>query len=124
MTAADSDVLIDALRGAEPSTSRVKGAIRDGVLATTAVTAFELLAGARGDRERAQVAALLGPLEILPLDAAAAAAAAGIHLDLVSSGRGIGMADCLIAGICLTRSIALLTRDIAHFERVPGLRLA
>ena len=124
MIAADSDVLIDALRGVDPSCSRVRDAIRDGVLLTTAVTAFELLAGAREEKERDRVEALLGPLEVLPLDANSAAAAAEIHRDLASRGQTIGMADSLIAGICRSRSVAVLTRNVAHFERVPGLRLA
>ncbi len=34
------------------------------------------------------------------------------------------MADYLIAGICLSRNAMLLTRNRAHFERIPGLHLA
>jgi predicted nucleic acid-binding protein len=34
------------------------------------------------------------------------------------------MADSLIAGIALSRSAILLTRNRRHFERVPDLALA
>lgn len=124
MIVADSDVLIDALRGHEPALSRVKRELADGVLATTAVTAFELLSGADSDRVRRSVEGLLAPLVILPLDEAAGRAAARVRLDLEAEGTPIGMADYLIAGICLTRSAPLLTRNRAHFARVPGLKLA
>ena len=41
MIVADSDVLIDALRGREPSASRVAQEIRKGTLATTSINSFE-----------------------------------------------------------------------------------
>ena len=40
------------------------------------------------------------------------------------TGAGIGPADCLIATACRHASVALLTRNREHFERVSGLRLA
>lgn len=46
MIIADSDVLIDALHGKEPSASRIAHEIRQGTLATTSITSFELLSGA------------------------------------------------------------------------------
>jgi len=42
MIVADTDVLIDALRGREPASSRVADALRDGTLATTAVNCFRV----------------------------------------------------------------------------------
>ena len=47
--------------------------------------------------------------------------AAETRRTLESTGTPIGMADYLIAGICLARSAILLTRNRAHFDRVPGL---
>jgi predicted nucleic acid-binding protein len=48
-------------------------------------------------------------------------AAAAARQDLEGKGEGIGMADYRIAGICLSRSAILLTRNRRHYERVPGL---
>lgn len=62
-------------------------------------------------------------LPVLPLDEAAADAAAGARMALEAAGRGIGMADYRIAGICLARSVSLLTRNHRHFGRVDGLML-
>jgi len=118
---ADSDILIDALRGRPSARARIAEALAAGTLATTAVTAFELRSGADSDRARAAIGLLLAPLEILPFDQAAAGAAARIRRELESNGQPIGMADYMIAGICLVRSAALLTRNRAHFGRVSGL---
>lgn len=123
MTVADSDVLIDALRGREPSASRIAKEIRAGALATTSITVFELFSGVRSGAEREKVAHLLLPLEIFPFDRPAGEAAAEIRRSLEADGAAIGMADYLIAGVCMSRSATLLTRNRSHFERVPGLRL-
>lgn len=124
MIVADSDVLIDALRGREPALGRVKQGLTEGALVTTSITAFELLSGADSDSVRRKVEGLLAPLAILPLDEAAGREAARIRRDLEADGTPIGMADYLIAGICLARHARLLTRNTAHFTRVSGLQLA
>ena len=123
MIVADSDVLIDALRGRDPVQSRIASEIRKGTLATTSVSVFELFSGAKDDIHRVKVERLLAALIILPLDEKAGFAAAEIRKALEAKGIGIGMADYLIAGVCLSRSIPLLTRNRDHFERVPGLIL-
>ena len=124
MMVADSDVLIDALRGRKVAMERIGFELRAGGLATTAITAFELRSGARTKKERDKVDVLLGALTILPFDASAADAAAEARRALEQRGEGIGMADYLIAGICLARSAVLLTRNRKHFERVAGLKVS
>lgn len=123
MIVADTDVLIDALRGREPARARIAEALAAGQLATTAVTAFELRSGADTDRTRAAIEQLLAPLEILPFDDAAAVRAGKLRRTLEAAGTPLGMADYLIAGICLTRSASLVTRNRSHFDRVDGLVL-
>lgn len=124
MIVADTDVLIDALRGREPVAGQVVRAIEAGNLATTVLSAFELLSGSREDTEREQVENLLGALVLLPLDREAAAIAAALRRERESRGAKIGLADYLIAGICLSRSSSLMTRHRRHFDQLPGLRLA
>lgn len=124
MIIADTDVLIDALRGRDPAADRVSHELGTGALATTAVTAFELRSGARREKERAAVEKLLSAMPILALDEDAAEQAAEVRRDLEADGAPIGMADYLIAGICLSRSAVLFTRNRGHFEHVVGLELA
>jgi tRNA(fMet)-specific endonuclease VapC len=121
MIVADSDVLIDYLRGKGPGADRVELELQNGTLATTAVTAFELWAGARTARQQRAVAQVLAALEVLPLDRLAAEAAGEVRRTLEAKGDGIGMADALIAGICLAHRTILLTRNRRHFSRVPDL---
>jgi predicted nucleic acid-binding protein len=123
MIVADSDVLIDALRGREPSSSRVLTGLADRSLTTTAVSAFELLSGGRSAEQIDAIEALLAALPILPFDERASQAAAACRRELEGKGSTIGMGDYLIAGICVSRAATLLTRNRKHFERIPGLLL-
>ena len=61
MIVADSDVLIDALRGHEPFRQRVTQEITARSLATTVISAFELLSGARTAREKERSSRSSGP---------------------------------------------------------------
>lgn len=123
MTLADTDVLVDFLAGHDPAADRIASEIERGGLVTTAVTRFELLAGAKTERQRSTVRNLLDAIPCLPLDDRGADRAAEVRRSLEDVGQGIGMADSLIAGIALLHRATLLTRNRRHFERVPGLSL-
>ena len=123
MMIADTDVLIDFLANRSPVADRIALELEHAALQTTAVTRFELLAGARMARQERMIAELLAALPTLPLDAAAADRAAAVRRSLEKKGQGIGMGDSLIAGIVLANQGILLTRNREHFERVPDLKL-
>jgi tRNA(fMet)-specific endonuclease VapC len=123
LTVADTDVLIDYLRGRNPAADRVAAELERNSLYTTVITRFELLGGARTARELDLVQTLLRVVPALPLDADAADHAARIRRDLEGRGEAIGMADSLIAGIVTTFRAALLTRGHCHFARVSDLDL-
>lgn len=97
-----------------------------GSLATTSVTAFELMNGARrlpeGARRRRLEVALLALLDgevvggrVLPVDRAAADAAAALSARRVRAGRPVGTSDTLIAGVALARRCGVATRNLRHF---------
>jgi len=121
---ADTDVLIDFLRGRGDAAKRIELELKTGRLCTTSVTAFELWVGAKSPREKTAVETLLNALSILPLDAEAAGIAGEIFRDLEAKGTTIGMADSLIAGICKSHKGMLITRNKKHFARIPNLKLA
>lgn len=123
MMIADTDVLIDYLEGDQPASKRIAGALDHGQLATTAITRFELLAGARTARQQTIVGQLLAALPCLPLEEQGADRAAEVRRALERQGLSIGMGDSLIAGIVLAHRGVLLTRNRRHFERVPSLAL-
>ncbi len=123
MIVADTDVLIDFLRGHGPAADRIAFEIEQG-LVTTTVTAFELWAGSTGSQRREEaVKTLLAALRVLPLDAMSARTAAQIKGYLQSMGRTMGMADALIAGTCVKHGAILLTRNHRHFEGIERLSL-
>lgn len=123
MTIADTDAPIDFLRGHEPVAHRIELELRHG-LATTAITAFELFAGAVGSAKREQaVETLLAALSLVSLNPQSVRLAAEIRQSLGEKGRTLGMADALIAGICVTERAILLTRNKRHFEEIEGLTL-
>jgi tRNA(fMet)-specific endonuclease VapC len=121
---ADSDVLIDFLRGGNDGARRIALELTTRSLCTTAITAFEVRSGAHSARQRKAVEALLGALTVLPFGEAEARLAADLRQRLEAAGQGIGMADYLIAAICLAQDGVLLTRNRKHFERVAGLKLS
>ena len=122
MFIADTDVLIDFLRGKGES-ERIEFEIRTGRLCATAVTAFELWAGCKKPQHVAIVESLLAALTILPLDSSSARRAGEISRLLEQSGQTIGMADSLIAAIAIENRAILITRNRSHYDRVPGLKL-
>jgi len=124
MTIADTDVLIDFLRGQGEAAGIVAGELEKGTLQTTVVSRFELLAGARTPRQLEILEQLLGAVPALSLDPGAADRAAGVRRALEARGEAIGMGDSLIAGIVLQQGATLLTRNQRHFERVEGLRVS
>ena len=125
MIVADSDVLIDFLRGG-PLADRVTLELTSNQLATTAITVFELRSGCKSERQERRVDDLLAALNVLPLGSRESLLAAAMRLKLEKVGQGIGMADYLIGGICIASDAILISRNRAHFERmIPyGLKLS
>jgi len=99
MMVADSDVLIDYLRGHSPWAGRIRLEIATGHLATTAINSFELLSGAKSLAEQKKVSVLLSAMTVLGLSAESSERAAEARRALEMEGQGIGMADYLIAGV-------------------------
>ncbi|HWD40844.1 MAG TPA: type II toxin-antitoxin system VapC family toxin [Fimbriimonas sp.] len=120
---ADTDVLINHLRGVRQVVELIAELSEADRLRTTTVNLFELLSGADDGKRGDPVRALSEALDAISLDRKAAAVAAGIQRDLDSKGQTIGMGDSLIAGICLAHGCQLLTLNRKHFARVPGLEL-
>jgi tRNA(fMet)-specific endonuclease VapC len=119
---ADTDLVIDFLRGSGAGADLIESSLRSGVLRFTAVTAFELRLGSDLLRRRRLVEAML-KRRTLPLDLGSALLAGEIFTRLERDGDRIGVQDVLIAGICQRYGLPLATRNVDHFRRVRGLRL-
>jgi len=119
---ADTDLLIDFLRGKGAGVDAIRRRLKDGTLRFTAVTAFELRVGADFLRRERTIARLLAG-RTLPLDVEAALHAGAIAADLGARGEPIGVADTLQAGIARRFGLPFATRNTRHFGRVPGLQV-
>lgn len=117
----DTGPLIAFLKGRDPGAAAVERAVRELDCCVTAITAYELLFGVARARRQIGEDALLGALETLPLDMAAARRAAQLHDELIRHNKDIRIKDVLIAAICLEHKLPLLTLNQEHFGRVPGL---
>lgn len=117
----DTGPLIAFLKGRNPGASAVERAVRELDCCVTAITAYELLFGVARARRQIGEDALLGALQTLPLDMAAARRAAQLHDELIRHNKDIGIKDVLIAAICLEHKLPLLTLNQEHLGRVPGL---
>ena len=96
----------------------------DDQVATTIISAYELLRGAyissEPERNLAEVRELLSNIEILDLTLQAAEEASKIYLDLRKKGCLIGENDVLIAGIAKAHANVVMTHD-AHFKLIRAI---
>ena len=94
---------------------------------TSSVTLGELIYGAHRLGPRSQMLLerlddVLRPnLPILPFDTAAARRYGEVRADLERRGTPLGDADLRIGAIALARELTMVTGNVRHFERIPGL---
>lgn len=122
LVVADTDLIIDFLRGRGPGARLTRELLVDRRLRLTAVTGFELRVGADFLDRREQILRLFRSRTVA-LDLASALRAGEVAAELNRAGSAIGFADCLQAGICLRHDLPLATRNRKHFDRVRGLQL-
>lgn len=118
----DSDVLIDYLRGAGPGRELVRALAPRAGYRVTAVTAFELALGRSYRADPRPVHALLAA-PVLTLTRQAGLRGGALLRELRERGEPIGLRDAMQAGICLEADVPLVTRNLSHLGRVPGLRV-
>jgi tRNA(fMet)-specific endonuclease VapC len=92
---------------------------------TTSITVAELIYGARRVGREALTArveeVVRGAQMVLPFDAVAARRFGELKSELERRGEPLAEPDLRIAAIALSRELVLVTRNVRHFRRVPGL---
>ena len=101
------------------------------LLATTAVTIFEVRQGIDGmpggkrkhHLETEFIALMDGPFRdashVIPLDRVAAEEAGRVHARRLSRGVNTEITDTMIGAIAVTRGLPLVTRNVRHFDDLP-----
>ena len=127
MVCLDTSFLVDLIRRNQSALAELKRIESDGnsILTTTPVSACELFEGAYRSKqveiEVEKVNEILRRVKILDFPLAACERYGKLARDLRSAGRQIGDLDTLIASIALTSNEPILTQDVDHFGKVPGL---
>jgi tRNA(fMet)-specific endonuclease VapC len=124
----DTDVMSAVARsgGGPPQLARRLGVVPAAYQFTTSVSVGELLYGARKRQSRrleADIDGLVADIEVVPFDELAARSYASIRIALEAVGRPLEDPDLRIAAICLAHDLTLVTGNVRHFERVPGVRV-
>jgi len=109
-----------------PQLARRLGVLAADEQCTTSITVGELLYGARKRRSarlEEDIDRAIEEIRVAPFDEPAARAYAEIRVALEAEGRRLDDPDLRIAAICLAHDLTLVTGNVRHFERVPGLRV-
>jgi tRNA(fMet)-specific endonuclease VapC len=125
----DTDTLSEIIRGRDAG---IAAAARDyvashGSLTFSIITRYEILRGLRAKGAQRQLSlfdAQCRASEILPLTDDVIVTAADIYAHLYRGGQLIGDADTLIAATAMVNGLVLVTNNVAHYQRVPGLTVA
>ena len=121
----DTDTVSFALRGIGGVATRLANQGRSD-LCLSAITVAELRFGAdkRQSRKIHQaIEGFLSGIDVLAFDAAAATRFGSIAASLVGAGIPIGQMDTLIASHALSVNATLVTNNLKHFSKVPGLKI-
>jgi tRNA(fMet)-specific endonuclease VapC len=122
----DTDRLASYLNG-RPDTVALLSSLRHDGLAISIIASGEIYDGIYASNDpRAKEAAFLQVLrrvEVLPLTRTIMKRFARLRGELRRRGRLIGDADILIAGTALQHGLTLVTRNLRHYQRIPGLSI-
>lgn len=125
MITLDTDVISELLRP-RPSPSLVErlAAVTPREQSTTAISIGEL--AYRTEKARRpelfdRIINLLRGVRVFPFDVPAAAQYGGLRAELERAGTPLPDPDLRIASIALANDLLLVTGNVRHFARVPGL---
>ena len=123
----DTTFLVDVLRGDSDVTDRLEAVDESGTPFVSAVTMMELAEGIQladaSPAERAAVTDLLENVNEIPFDRQCAMRAGELNADLVTAGEPVDETDVMIAATALVHGYPVVTRNVAHFERVDDLEV-
>jgi tRNA(fMet)-specific endonuclease VapC len=123
----DTDICIYMIKENPPAVHDRLKRTSPADICISAITLSELEYGAfkssRPDQNRGKLAEFLGPLQVAPYDAMAAAEYGRVRAALERQGTMIGPLDTLIAAHALSLRSTLVTNNETEFARVPRLRV-
>lgn len=121
----DTDAVSFAMRGVAGTVDRLRRC-RPSAVAISSLTVAELRYGAhrRGSRKlHSLIDTFVSSVAVVPFDEEAADRFGELAAALVDAGSPIGDFDALIAAQAMALDRTLVTGNLKHFGRVPGLRI-
>jgi tRNA(fMet)-specific endonuclease VapC len=119
--------MVAFLKGLPDIVDKIDVLTKNGNVAITTITYYELLKGASFSLMRqenlSEIKKVIASMVVVDLSLDACAEAAEIYRELKEDGRLIGEFDIIIAAMARTNHEALLTFD-KHFKYVKGLEIA
>jgi len=124
----DTDTLSEVMKGRDP---HVREKARQylamyGRFTFSIITRYEILRGLKAKPATLQLVAFAECCDqstVLPLNDDIIVQAADIYADLRRGGHLISDADILVAATALGHHLTLVTENVAHFSRIPGLTI-
>lgn len=122
----DTDTLSHLIGDPHGSVARMIARHGEASIATSVIVAAELRYGGlrRGSpRLSARIDAILGAMDVIPLELPADARYTELRVALQRAGTPIGPHDMLIAAHALAADLVLVTGNVREFQRVPMLEV-
>ncbi len=123
----DTDMASYIIRGRSPNVREKLAVVLPSMICVSVMTRAELLYGLKklppAHRLHVAVRRFLKIIRVLPWEADAADFYADIRHGLVTTGQPIGEMDMMIAAHSMAIGAALVTNNVRHYERIPGLVL-
>jgi len=119
----DTDIVIDYLRGRNKNEGILPELIAKHNVYISPVSIYELYYGGYYSGKVTPVDDVLAMITPFDWTAEDARKAAQIHAALSKSGETLTIKDVFSAGLCLSRTVPLVTRNVSHFNKVRGLKV-
>lgn len=122
----DTDWVASALKGRSEATTLLANLSSDG-LAISLITYGEIYDGIyhgiAPESQEAGFLTFLQVVDVIPLDLDIVKQFARLRGELRGAGKSISDFDLLIAATTLRNNFTLVTRNLRHFKRIPGLSI-
>src|SRR5262245_27311289 len=116
----DSDLLIDAVRGFQPTILLLKELESSCDIYISVASAMELVTGAQDKKELVRITAFIGQFTTIQFSAEIGISALAL-LEEHYLRTNLNMADALIASTAITHKLSLYTRNKKHFSFINNL---
>jgi predicted nucleic acid-binding protein len=119
----DTDIVIDYLRGKNKNQHILPALISKYAVYISPISVYELYYGGYYSNKLKPVDDVLAMMIPFSWTVEDSKRSAQLHASISKTGETLSVKDVLIAGLCLSRSVPLVTRNVLHFSRIKGLKV-